>query len=250
MPIIRAMTFSGERLRALRKKMRLSQGELGERVGLSQGAISDLERGIAMETNKLLDLARVCGVSPDWLLGKEEAPLKLAGGYDSPHSTVVKLRPDEPTQQRFIREIDVRGGASYGGGISDEAWQDGDASSDRVLATWGLPSSFIERELGLSYDTTDLLAVRGDSMEDGTSMSLSSGDKVMIDRSDTDPRQGGIFAVFDGEGVIIKQVELVRGHQPARIICKSRNTAYSPIELTLESPVRIIGRVAGRFTRM
>lgn len=245
------MTFSGERLRACRKALKLSQAELGERAGLSQGAISDLERGIALETNKLLDLARVCGVSPDWLLGKSE------GGHDQAPRTgqVIEgpprwsnLKPEKEPQS--LPEVDVRGGASYGGGIRDEDWQDGDKSGDRAVAHWGFPPAFVERELGLAYGFADVVRVRGDSMDDGTAKALTSGDRVIVDRQDTDVSQGGIFVVFDGDGVIIKQVELVRGHTPPRIVCKSLNTRYDPIPLTLEDPVRVIGRVAGRISRV
>lgn len=251
------MTFSGERLRACRKNLKLSQAELGERVGLSQGAISDLERGIALETNKLLELARVCGVSPDWLLGKSEGGVP-AHLVMPPHMIEARPalapprwsnpKPDKDPQT--LPEIDVRGGASYGGGIRDEDWQDGDKSGDRAVAHWGFPPAFVERELGLAYGFADVVRVRGDSMDDGTAKALTSGDRVIVDRQDTDVSQGGIFVVFDGDGVIIKQVELVRGHTPPRIVCKSLNTRYDPIPLTLEDPVRVIGRVAGRISRV
>lgn len=87
-------------------------------------------------------------------------------------------------------------------------------------------------------------------MDDGSAKALTSGDRVVIDRKDTDPRQGGIFAVWDGDGVIIKQVEIVRGSSPPQIVCTSRNSNYKPITLDLDGNVHIIGRVSAKFSRM
>lgn len=223
-------------------------------AGLSQNAISDLERGRALETTKLNELARICGVTPEWLMGQE-----ASAGTLSAQSISANMLVEEPENwlndhfrqaNKLLPEIDVRGGASYGGGIRDEEWQNGDRSGDQPIAHWGFPPAFVERELGLAFGSADVIRVRGDSMDDGTAKSLASGDRVIIDRKDTDVRQGGIFAVFDGDGVIIKQVELIRGHEPPRVICKSLNTRYDPIPLVLDGSVHIIGRVAGRISRV
>lgn len=258
------MAFRGERLRARRKNLRLSQAELADMVGLSQRSVSDLESGKTMKTDKLRELADVCGVSPEWLQGLEESDedlraarmlqsitrepaskfahaLMATGGGKSQSMIATMLQ---------VREIDVRGGASYGGGIIDESHQEHGNQTDKVVARWGLPTEFVESELGLRSGGMDIIKVRGDSMDDGSAKGLSSGDRVMVDRDDRDVRQGGIFVVFDGVGIIIKQVELDREAQPPRIVCKSLNTRYSPITLILESPVQVVGRVAARISRM
>jgi phage repressor protein C with HTH and peptisase S24 domain len=262
------MAFRGDRLRARRKHLRLSQGPLGDMVGLSQRSISDLETGATVETTKLNELAAALGVSPDWLLGREDdddnmraARMLETVGHLGKHKRPpgkgsFQAQVDESAQRimhsvmRRVREIDVRGGASYGGGIIDEEHQENGNSSDKVVAQWGLPAEFVESELGLRSAEMDIIKVRGDSMDDGSAKGLASGDRVMVDRSDQDVRQGGIFVVFDGVGIIIKQVELDREAQPPRIVCKSLNTRYSPITLTLESPVQVVGRVAARISRM
>lgn len=255
------MAFSGERLRARRKNLRLSQADLAAMVGLSQRSISDLESGQTMKTDKLRELADVCGVSPEWLMGLEEddsnmraARMLQSISKTTQHQSTSMAAPVIAGRLAVamlqVREIDVRGGASYGGGIIDEAHQDAGNASDKVVANWGLPKEFVESELGLRSGGMDIIKVRGDSMDDGTARGLSSGDRVMVDRDDRDVRQGGIFVVFDGVGIIIKQVELDREAQPPRIVCKSLNARYSPITLTLESPVQVVGRVAARISRM
>jgi transcriptional regulator with XRE-family HTH domain len=239
------METLGTRLKAAREAAGLTQQELAERVGMSgQQAIGMIESGKSKNPTKLVDIARACGVTPEFLLGREVgAPLKTKADRPAP-------RLKEPRAEKTVPEYDLRAGAGYSGGKNDRAWNDATGwEADEPVESWGLPSAFVERELGLQYGFTDIIQVRGDSMDDGTAKGFISGDRVIIDRQDTDVRQGGVFAVFDGDGVIIKQVELVRGRSPAQIICKSKNPTYDPIPLDLESPVRIIGRVAGVISR-
>lgn len=214
---------------------------------MSQQGIADIEAK-GGRPRKLYEIARACGVSPEWLLGES---VERDGG--SPSST-KPVRSSTPSasgiSRRSLPEYDVRAGASYGGGIDDTAWQDGDVAGHQPIAHWGLPTAYVERELGLSYGLADIIPVRGDSMDDGTARALTSGDRVIIDRKDTDPRQGGIFAVWDGDGVIIKQVEILRGSETPSIICSSRNSNYRPVILQLTGGVRIIGRVAARLSRL
>lgn len=233
-------------------------------VGLSQRSISDLESGKTMKTDKLRELADVCGVSPEWLLGKEadesnRRELRLVSDWPAhgvKQRPLVDVQPGDGKSHTVLAsmlrvpELDVRGGASYSGGIVDEEHVDNGITKPAVVANWGLPTEFVVSELGLQSADMDIIKVRGDSMDDGSAKGLASGDRVMVDRGDRDVRQGGIFVVFDGMGVIIKQVELDREAQPPRIVCKSLNTRYSPIHLVLEEPVHVIGRVAARISRM
>jgi SOS-response transcriptional repressor LexA len=107
-------------------------------------------------------------------------------------------------------------------------------------------------EANLWLQTSELagmpvVQIRGDSMEPA----LRNGDHVLLDTDDTDVSPGGIFALLDENGsLIIKQVEIVRqSNGGQRISCMSRNSAYSPFELTLGEEAKIIGRVAQRITR-
>lgn len=66
---------TGERILKYRKEAGLSQEELSERVGVSRQAVSKWELDAALpETEKLLALARVFGVSVDELLGNAPEP--------------------------------------------------------------------------------------------------------------------------------------------------------------------------------
>lgn len=181
------------------------------------------------------------------ILGLDET---LLGGPLREPRAKRTLNPDAPNPAALLLEYDVKAGTSYGGGIDTQDWEVDGNSAQMPVAEWNFPTSFVRSELGLVPGQADVIPVRGDSMDDGTKHGLSSGDRVIVDRQDTDPRQGGIFAVWDGGGVIVKQVELIRGEDPPRIICKSRNPAYAPIELTIDGNVHVIGRIAAKIARM
>lgn len=218
--------------------------EAARRGGLERSFVNDIMIGRkeSVRGANLEKLAVGLGTTAQYLL--------TGDGSDAVER---KLPADEP--EATLPEFDIRAGASYGGGQDDSAWEaiegpDGAVAAHRPVARWGMPRGFVERELGVTYGFADIIQIRGDSMEDGTAKALASGDRVIVDRKDTDPRQGGIFAVFDGDGVVVKQVEVVRGANPPRILCKSRNPSFDPFELTLEEPVRIIGRIAGKISRL
>ena len=61
----------GNRLAELRKKHGLSQEELADQLGVSRQAVSKWERGEASpDTDNLIELARIYGISLDELLGQ------------------------------------------------------------------------------------------------------------------------------------------------------------------------------------
>jgi phage repressor protein C with HTH and peptisase S24 domain len=91
-----------------------------------------------------------------------------------------------------------------------------------------------------------VVRMRGDSMGD----TLRSGDFAIIDTTQTDVSQGGMYALLDDtDSVIIMQVTPVHGSQGRRILCTYANPRYAPFELTLGTEARIVGRVAQKFTR-
>lgn len=167
----------------------------------------------------------------------------------------ARVRAPERSDLFVLKEVDVRAGAAFGGGLDETDWVVPAAggrtvSSHQPLAEWRIPTAYARQELALTPGKADILTVKGDSMDDGTSYGLASGDRVIVDLSDTDARQGTIFAVWDGGGVIIKQVEIVRGSEPVEIVCTSLNKRYTPIRLTVDGNVHLIGRVAAKISRM
>lgn len=83
-----------------------------------------------------------------------------------------------------------------------------------------------------------LMRVVGDSMEPN----ILHDDVVLVDQSQTTPTPGALFAVGIMDMVYIKMVDAL----PGRIILKSSNSEYGPIEIDargdLVDGIRIIGK--------
>ncbi len=76
---------------------------------------------------------------------------------------------------------------------------------------------------------------------------INDGDVVLVDQSRRNPNMPGIFALYEGEGQTIKQVEVVRGITPTRLRLIPANKDYSAYEVPADD-VHIIGRYVARFT--
>jgi len=84
-----------------------------------------------------------------------------------------------------------------------------------------------------------LMDVTGDSMEPV----LMDSDSVLIDESQNEIISGGLYAVGIDSSVLVKYVHAL----PGKLVFRSRNERYDPIEVDmagdLADMVRIIGRV-------
>lgn len=70
-------TIFSERLLALRKKAKLSQTQMGEAAGISQFAVSKIEKGErAASIEVLYALADYFDVSLDYLVGRSDDPTR------------------------------------------------------------------------------------------------------------------------------------------------------------------------------
>jgi transcriptional regulator with XRE-family HTH domain len=91
------MTFS-ERVALARKHAKLSQEELANRIGCSQGLISKIERGDQDETGLIVKIANVTGVNPTWLDSGEGEMLDQNNFYLTPemkaHLAVLQELPE------------------------------------------------------------------------------------------------------------------------------------------------------------
>ena len=88
-------------------------------------------------------------------------------------------------------------------------------------------------------DNMVLMRVSGDSMEP----EIMDGDVVLLDQSKTRIVPGRMFAVGFEEAIYLKRIDML----PGKIVLKSANLAYPPVELDVrgqcEDFFRVIGRV-------
>ena len=83
-----------------------------------------------------------------------------------------------------------------------------------------------------------LMRVSGDSMQP----EILNDDVVLLDQSKTDILPGRIYAVRFEEAIYLKRVDML----PGKVILKSANPAYPPVELDIRDQQRDAFRVIGQ----
>ncbi|MDY0241647.1 MAG: S24 family peptidase [Rhodospirillaceae bacterium] len=202
-----------------------NQKSLSLAAGKNETLVRDImKRAQNPRQDSLSALAAALDVSVSDLLGEDSAPASNA-------PTVAS-----------IPEIDIYAGMGGGGVYSTECNQTDEfgntIAADNVRHLWDLPVNYVRYELRVSPEKASIIEVKGDSM----APTLTSGDRVMIDTSDTSPTPPGLFAVWDGTGVVVKRVEPVHRSDPPAIRLISDNEKHQPYECTTEE-AQIIGRV-------
>jgi len=144
-------------------------------------------------------------------------------------------------------EIDARAGAGQGQVGENEVvtLARGDSYiGHRVISEWVFPPQYLRHELRASPASIMLLEVVGDSM----SPTLESGDRVLIDTQHSKPTPDGIYVIDEGDGPMVKRLQMVRRSDPPEIRVISDNTHHEAYTLLLDQ-VRVIGRVAARLSK-
>lgn len=168
----------GARLRKARLQKRLTQPQLARLAGVSQTSISDLERGRATETRKLVQLAQALGKTPEWLesgsLPEERPVLRTLPGPDTLTQAIEDLAQ--------TRRIPVIGTVK--------------AEEDGFLETVDYPAG---QGGVVPYHGKDMnayaLRVRGDSMAG----KIDSGETIVVEPGTT-PQPGDIAMVLMKDG--------------------------------------------------
>ncbi|MGB1214578.1 MAG: S24 family peptidase [Pikeienuella sp.] len=163
----------------------------------------------------------------------------------SPNKRIAQ--DDDISSSVSVLEIDIRAGAGGGGMLGHEnithlnELTGNVEGGDGVVDTWSIPSSVISSQLRIRPENARIISIVGNSM----SPTLQDGDRILVDTGDRLPSPPGVFALWDGLGVVVKSVERVAHSDPPKIRCISDNTTYTPYELT-EDEANIIGRVRWR----
>ena len=134
-----------------------------------------------------------------------------------------------------IPEVAVK--AAAGGGTLVESEVEG--------AQWHFPADWVRTELRAHATDLRIITIDGDSMEP----LLMPGDKVLIDTQRRSPTPPGVFVLFDGLGLVAKQVEHVPNTEPPRLAITSANPRYQRYDRTADE-VSIVGRVVWFARRM
>ena len=220
------MAFRTDRLKARMSATGLNQRSLALAAGLHEDRVRNILRGRSRNprADTVDALAQALGVPAAWLLGQSAAP--------QPPSPVSGIAESARTMAT-IPELDVRTG---GDTLADDR---------NTIADWGFPAVWLVAMTGPRSDDIRIIEVQGNSMEP----SLSSGDKVVVDRRQTVPSPPGYFVLRDGLGIVIKQVEQIPNRNPPCVTIKSVNRDYDTYEVARDQ-ISIVGRVVAAIRRM
>ncbi len=220
------------RLRELRKAQGLTMEALAGRTNTTASQINKLEKGDRRLTDEWMHrLAQALDCNAADLI------IERGTGGVSPAVAAVGRKHSQST----IPEIDARAGAG-GGGLATAGVQPGGdggtIAADNIKGNWGLPEEYVRGELHVRPADAYIIEVRGDSM----SPTLLPGDRAMVDTGDRTPSPPGVFAVWDGFGVVAKRVEIVPNSDPVLLKIKSDNSNHDDYERTIDE-VSVIGRI-------
>lgn len=204
--------FIGQRLRAERQRLRLTQVELAEAARVSKTSQINYEAGTRSPDADYLAAVAARGVDVLYVVtGRASAHAGTAEGtFLVPRLEASRLATAQGVQEKP---------ASY---------QLGDAC---VTAAW------LESHR-LTADQVGTLRVIGTSMQ-GV---LSDGDLVVLDLTDTKPRRGFVYGMRQGEALLVAYCEPMPG-ELMRI--SSANPAFAPYDVDPSRAVdfAILGRV-------
>ncbi|MBG3105598.1 helix-turn-helix transcriptional regulator [Proteus mirabilis] len=180
-------TTLAQRLKKARKLAGLSQKELGEAVGISQAAIQKIEVGNALNSTKLIDIAKVLRVSPEWLSsGHGEDPILPSIHNTKTDNVNIVLHPDLSVNVKNaykVEILDIQASAGPGVMVTDDFIETITAieySADEAKRLFG----------GRPSNTIKMITVKGDSMAE----TFEPRDQIFVDITTN---------FFDGDGIYV-----------------------------------------------
>jgi transcriptional regulator with XRE-family HTH domain len=217
----------GERLREERERIGLSQTALAQIGGVGKTTQIKYEKGASSPDSSYLSAVSDEGVDVFYVLKGQRS------GTATAQPLGVAL--SEPSAELSpIKMYDIEAAAGAGRSFEGEP----------IKTTLHFPSSELA-EHGLDPAQVVGIKVRGDSM-DGT---LADGDWVLVDRSNRDPKQEGVFLLLVSGERRIKRVQRLAG---GALFLISDNEHYQPEMIKPQDmhDVEILGRCEIRIGRV
>lgn len=208
------MNILGQRIRMRREELGLSQEKLAQMLGyVSRSSITKIENGTNQLTQpKIEEFAKALGVSPSFLMGWENNPIK-----DSTPKGLYKLDNILPIATQKIPFV---GAIACGKPI----YADEDKESYIVLGT-DIKADFC-------------LKATGDSMIDAR---INDGDLVFVRKQDT-VNNGEVAVVLIGDEATLKRVYYYPDKH--KLVLQPANSKYEPFVYMGEEleQIRILGK--------
>lgn len=216
----------GERVKEQRIKRGWSQSELGRRLGVTQAAISEIERDVTKQSGLLIPMATLFGVDAQELLTgikvSDETKAALAAASSLPPSDSVMIQPYCPK-------------AIFGDHVAenDVAFSEVLPFSRRALDAYNMPH------------VDDLATFRANG--DGMRPTIEDGQLIMLNLADTVPESSKVYLVCMDNRLFIKRFV----YTPAGWLLRSDNPdnlTYPDFRLTNDdmANLNIQGRIVWR----
>jgi len=212
--------------------------ELAHCLGLKQSSISGAKSKKEIPPIWVVEIAKRFQVSTDWLLfgigtkalgNAQIAPAEAQNVCLIPEGEPRWLAPEALAKEGYSLIPKVQARLAAGTGSLE--------TEGEVIGYYAFKLDFLMRK-GRPNKMV-LMDVTGDSMEPV----LMDRDSVLIDESQRSIIAGGIFAVGIEHEVYVKYLHRL----PGKLVLKSKNPEYDPIEVDMDGElsddVRIIGRI-------
>jgi len=213
-----------------------SDAALAVFLGITHQALSRARGGGRVPSSWIPLVAEKTGASTDWLFFGRGSMHPKHGASSGAIQTSPSARPILTTRKEHASEPDivllplVAARLAAGSGSLE--------SGGELVGYFAFRSDWVYRKG--NPENMALMRVTGDSMEP----EIRHGDMVLIDQGKTQIYGHALYAVGINDEIYIKQVETLPGQ---RLVLRSLNSRYHPIEVDLRGDladsVRIIGRV-------
>lgn len=208
--------------------------QLAAALSVSPQAISQARKKNKIPEGWLFKAASQYGISLDALLfgknGQNSGRDTDAESVPSVRASVAVPADEDKSKIDFLLVPLVAARLSAGAGSLE--------TEGEILGRFAFREDWLTRRG--NPDTMVLMRVYGDSMEP----TICHGDMVLVDQGKRSIVPHTIYAVRVNEEIYIKQVETLPGH---RMVLRSHNERYEPIEIDLRGDlaesVQIIGRI-------
>lgn len=204
-----------------------NDASVAAKLGISNQAVNNGLKKSTIPKTWIMTLASKYGISSDWLLyGKGEMKLNDSNEENIQLSDsskkIVSTFNEDFVLIPLVEACLSAGGGSFetGGNVTKEY-----AFRKDFILNKGNPANMV------------LMRVSGDSMEP----EVYNNDMVLIDQSRTNILAGKIYAISFEDCIYLKRVDMI----PKKIILKSENPVYSPIEIPISEDMENLFKVIG-----
>lgn len=206
-------TFA-ERLNAAMSAADISQGQLADKVGISQPAIQKMTSGKTSGSRKMVELAHALGVRPEWL-SSGVGEMRIDGNVPS------AAQPVSETIDVFrVDVLDLKVSAGQGSFMISEFVE--------VLHAIEFTTEHARSLFGnRTQNDVKVMTVDGDSM----CPTIQSGDRLFFDVSVRNFKVDGVYAFVFGQHFHVKRLQM----QGLQLAVLSDNPAYKDWYVTEEN---------------